>query len=202
VAIVIDRRQFLVRAACVLGAAVSPSVAAAVVRGLSAPRSPDRSVLSEPQRQLVARLSELVIPTTDTPGAIEAGVPAFIDQIVSEWYTAAERTIFLDGLAALEAESRTRHAQPFLECSEPEQVALLEWAQAQAPAPETGMTAMFHPLLAEDAPFFPKLRELTVVGYYTSRVGAAQELAYVAMPGRYDGDYPAARVGRAWSTAD
>jgi hypothetical protein len=199
---VIDRRQFLLRAACVLGAAISPSVMAAVVRELGAPRSPTRSLLSDAQRLLVARLSELVIPTTDTPGAIEAGVPDFIDQIVSEWYTEAERTIFLDGLTALEAESRTRHGKPFLECSEAEQVALLEWSQAQAPPRETGMTAMFQQMLAEDAPFFPKLRELTVVGYYTSRIGAAQELAYVEIPGRYDGDYPAARLGRAWSTPE
>lgn len=48
-------------------------------------------------------------------------------------------------------------------------------------------------------PFFRQLKELTLAGYYTSRVGMTQELLWLASPGRYDGDIPLEQVGRAWA---
>ena len=51
----------------------------------------------------------------------------------------------------------------------------------------------------QHAPFFNKIKELTVLGYYTSEVGATRELAYNPVPGKFDGDYDYAKVGRQWS---
>ena len=51
----------------------------------------------------------------------------------------------------------------------------------------------------QNTPFFTKLKELTVLGYFTSEVGAKQALAYNPMPMRYDGDYDFDKVGREWS---
>ena len=53
--------------------------------------------------------------------------------------------------------------------------------------------------LAQARPFFPWLKELTLVGYYTSEIGASQELRYVHVAGRYDGDVPYRQIGRAYS---
>ncbi len=54
---------------------------------------------------------------------------------------------------------------------------------------------------AEGPPFFRQLKELTLAGYYTSEVGATQELQWLAAPGRYDADLPLAEAGtgRAWA---
>lgn len=51
----------------------------------------------------------------------------------------------------------------------------------------------------EAPPFFRQLKELTLAGYYTSEVGATEELQWVASPGRYDADVPLSEVGRAWA---
>ena len=51
----------------------------------------------------------------------------------------------------------------------------------------------------DGVPFFRQLKELTLAGYYTSEVGATQELQWLAAPGRYDADVPLAEVGRAWA---
>ncbi len=48
-------------------------------------------------------------------------------------------------------------------------------------------------------PFFRQLKELTLSGYYTSEVGATQELQWIEAPGRYDADVPLSEVGRAWA---
>ena len=48
-------------------------------------------------------------------------------------------------------------------------------------------------------PFFRQLKELTLAGYYTSEVGATEELRWNAAPGRYDADVPFSEIGRAWA---
>ena len=49
-------------------------------------------------------------------------------------------------------------------------------------------------------PFFRTMKELTLLGYYTSQIGATQELKYAQVPGRFDGCVPFSSIGRAWST--
>jgi hypothetical protein len=51
-----------------------------------------------------------------------------------------------------------------------------------------------------ELPFYVKLKELTVLGYYTSELAAQSELVYLPVPGRYDGDFLFAEIGRQWTT--
>ena len=48
-------------------------------------------------------------------------------------------------------------------------------------------------------PFFRTLKELTITGYYTSKIGATVELHYLPVPGHYEGCVPLARIGRSWA---
>jgi hypothetical protein len=194
----IGRREFLWRATAALGAAMSASVAAAVAAGAGAgaKTAGDGAAQSDEQRARLARLAELISPTTDTPGAVGAGVPAFVEEVVTAWYRPAERAAFLAGLTALAAEGRRRHGTAVAECTPAEQTALLAWSLEQA---GDYRPPQFRTEPDTQAPFFWQLRGLTIVGYYTSQVGATAELRYVPIPGRYDGDYPFAEVGRAWS---
>ena len=59
--------------------------------------------------------------------------------------------------------------------------------------------ALLERLDREAAPFFRSLKELTLVGYYTSEIGATRELHHAPVPGRYDGCVPLAQVGRTWA---
>src|SRR6185312_15202815 len=69
------------------------------------------------ERSLIAELSQVILPATDTPGAIEAGVPAFLEKIVFEWYSPGERRLFLAGLRELGEESSKRYKCDFAHCS-------------------------------------------------------------------------------------
>nr|WP_101760607.1 gluconate 2-dehydrogenase subunit 3 family protein [Oceanicoccus sp. KOV_DT_Chl] len=86
------RRDAVKTLMLMLGGSLSPSVAMALK---SEPKLRAAGTgFSDVQRQLVSMMSERIIPTTDTPGAIAAGVPAFIEEIVFDWYTENERKIF------------------------------------------------------------------------------------------------------------
>ena len=147
---------------------------------------PSASKLDEAQQHLVAELAELIIPRTETPGAIDAGVPTFIDHIVSDWYTPVERTIFLEGLTTIASAGPARR------------VAALQSLEQQASSysPPPGTSVFGKP--DERSPFFFKLKLLTVLGYYTSEIGATSELAFNPAPGRYDGNVDFATVGKQW----
>jgi hypothetical protein len=119
------------------------------------------------QLALVATLSELIIPTDDhSPGAIAAEVPAFIDLMVSE-SPAETKSLWADGLAAVNTLSQRQHAVPFGEASADQQVALLT---------EISRNEM-KPVTLEER-FFKALKNLTIDGYYTSKIGIHQELKY------------------------
>ena len=146
-------------------------------------------------------LAALVIPATDTPGAIEAGVPAFIDRLYSDWYSDQERQIFAGGLAQLEDYCLEHYGQAFVKCSATQQTEALSAADHESRDYQVrrGITFFTGLDIGPDAPFFIKLKHLTVIGYYMSEVGATQELVYKPTPHHYDGDYDFAKVGRQWS---
>lgn len=139
--------------------------------------------LDPQQGELVATIADLIIPATDTPGARAAGVHQFIDLTLAEWYDAADRQRFLAGLADVDARAQAAHGAPFLRCTPAQQAAVLTALDEQLAAQRDAKTA-------PDKPFFQMLKGLTLVGYYTSEIGATQELHSQIVPGRYDACAP------------
>ena len=91
----------------------------------------------------------------------------------------------------------------FLLVSDAQRIAALQAAEAQAADYQSPMGGGFSAAMAkfvdEQSPFFTKIKELTVTGYYSSEVGATEEMAYNPMPMRYQGDYDFSEIGRHWS---
>jgi hypothetical protein len=195
----VNRRDAVKAIGVLLGTAVTPSVARAVGAGYRAPAPgvPYR-VLTPQQGELLATLAEHIIPTTDTPGARAARVDAFIDGLLADIFTAEEREHFLEGLTDVDTRTNTAHGTNYLKATPVQQVGLLTSMQGEAAVTPTGRPRRRRSGPAPRA-FFPWLKELTLVGYYTSEIGASQELRYVHVAGRYDGDVPYRRIGRAYS---
>jgi hypothetical protein len=141
------------------------------------------------QAATVSVAGDCIIPTTDTPGATEAGVPEFIDVIVGEWYEPGEREQFLAGLADLDRRSASSGGR-FIELNAEQQLAVLSQVESEALAARTANPK-------SPAPFWVRLKSLTLYGYYTSAAGTLQELDRPTIPGRFDGceHLPAARPG-------
>jgi hypothetical protein len=143
--------------------------------------------LSPHQNETVTAIAEMIIPRTETPGAADAGVPAFIDLIVTEWYTDEQRAWFLDGLADVDARAQHGFATDFVECSPDQQAEILTelGAKMLADAELTkGQTDNDDPKLPDN--FYRTLRNLVLTGYYTSEAGATAELNYQIIPDHFD----------------
>jgi hypothetical protein len=157
-----------------------------LIRGM--PQDQAFLVLSEHQNAMVTALAELIIPETDTPGATAAQVNRFIDIMLAEWFDGEDREEFLAGLAALDARSRDRLGAPFLDLEETRQVGLLGEL-------DDDVTALREAGLPTDDNFFSRMKWLTMYGYYTSEVGATDELEQVIIPGSYEPCAPVRRGG-------
>jgi len=202
----IDRREALRRAALLLGGALAAPTVAGVLAGCRASRAPEGAwapqALTRDQAELLAALAEHILPETDTPGARAAGVHRFIDALLAESYSPLERTRFLAGLAAVDARAVSASGRPFLQCAAGDQRALLEALDREALAsPPVPLSTTWRGGTPHEpvAPFFRTLKELTLVGYYTSEIGATRELHHAPVPGRYDGCVPLAQIGRTWA---
>jgi hypothetical protein len=149
--------------------------------------------LTPEQNDLVVHLTEMILPATDTPGAKAARVNAFIDLILTDWAPDEDREHFLAGLADVDARSREAHGVAFLEATPDQQLALMTAME------EDALTAAAEEAPGAPPPFFSMLKQLTLLGYYTSEIGATEELQWIAAPGRYDGCLPLEEVGRAWA---
>jgi hypothetical protein len=153
-------------------------------------RRADMAFFTDAQREAVTAFSDLIIPTTDTPGAIEAGVVEYIELMVSEWYDSEERERFMRGLAHLDEHAESTTGVRFAYAGDDRQMAILK-----------GMEAEGRALLDADSDaaesFFHQARALVMHGYYTSEIGMKEELLFVGLPGRYDGYAPLSQISRA-----
>jgi hypothetical protein len=123
--------------------------------------------LEPAQLALLSAAAEGMVPTTNTPGAIAAGVPAFIALLYAEWMLPAERAAFIAGLADLDRDCSAHTGHAFADCDQAQQLTLLrQWDATAARARREGTTL----------PYFAQLRTLVLIGYYTSEVGQVQEL--------------------------
>lgn len=130
------------------------------------------------ERALVAAMCDAIIPRTDTLGALDVAVPAFVEFITAEWMTEAERAEFREGLAALEAHAVERQGRSWPALDAVQRIAELDWA-ALPDEPE---------LPARKA--YRRLRGHALHGYLTSERVRREVLKVNITPGRYRGDVP------------
>lgn len=193
----LTRRQALRRVGALLGGMVSAPTVAGVLSGCERQTGPhwSPSLLSAEQNEMIATMAEIIIPETDTPGARAANVNRFIDALVGESYPPEDRKQFMAGLQNTQDRCEETYGASFVDCSEEEQREFVAELDEETFGLGTDEADRDNPS------FFRSLKELVIVGYYTSEVGASQELRTNAVPGYYDGDVPYEEIGRAWSGA-
>ena len=199
-----DRREAIQRTAIILGYAISAPALNGVLIGCKAdPRLEFKpNFFNNEQAAAVSEISEIIIPKTNTPGAIDAGVPGFIDSLIGEVYTKDERDTFLKGLNDFNSDARSNYGDDFFRCSLEQRIELFKRHHDKAIATSAGggPTGWWNAGSAVEKPWILIMKELTLLGFFTSEVGATQVLQYNQVPGPYQGCVPLTQVGKAWAT--
>ncbi|MDP3494327.1 MAG: gluconate 2-dehydrogenase subunit 3 family protein [Hyphomonadaceae bacterium] len=198
-----DRRELLHRASILLGGAISASTAAGVLAGCVA--TPEQTATAQPpqggflkagEMAIIAAMADQIIPRTDTPGALDAGVPAYIDRMATGYYSDIDRGVLRGGLIQIATDTMEFRGKSFDELSSDDQILLMkkyDQAQYEQTRRNAGITgAVPH--------FFRMIKELTIIGYCVSEPGATKLMKYSQTPGPYRGDVPYAEIGKAWAT--
>ncbi len=183
----LTRRDALKGAVALLGGTITAAQlgllrqSIAAVADDAAPR-----YLDSKQLETVTRIVDIVIPETDTPGAVSAGVPKFIDLLLSEWASTERQKAFIAGLGAIDDRAQQAGADSFIDSDFRDQVELLRSLDREA--------------FADGAPdtFFRGFKKLILFAYFSSKPGATQALRFDPFPGNYEPCLPLGDDDRAW----
>lgn len=216
-----NRRELLQMVATMTGMAVIGGEAFAVHAEASVSNA---SALSHAGLRFSARdinlldeIAETIIPKTDTPGAKAAKVGRFMEIMVRDCYTSAQQAAFLDGLKNFPGLCLAQYQKSFFSMNPKQRHELLVSLEKEAKSFNAGQSErdkeLRHALENENKDnnfalqkefeslpkhFYTMVKQLTLLGFFTSETGTTKTLRYIAVPGRYDGNVPYIKGQRAW----
>jgi len=200
------RREAIQRLSIIFGGTVSAPVLSGILGGCSVASGPQdfspRS-LSADQLEVVGLLADSIIPRTDSPGALDAGVDRFIDTLLTDFYSVENRRVFLTELSEFIQRADTENDKKFVNLTLEKRNEFVTAIDAETfPSSEEKIPLDYddvdEPAAPDHKPFFWQLKELVLAGYYTSEVGATQELHIAPFSG-WQGDIPLDSVGKSWA---
>jgi hypothetical protein len=191
------RREALQQLILLVGAGAAAPALLRGGRAHAGPQAPAK-FFTPSQALLVSEVAEIMIPRTATPGAKDVGVPEFIDVVLLNVYAPVDRARYLEGLGAFGALAVQTYGRPFLQLDSGERAALVQSVHDAAVAEELKQKALHAPVTR---PFILMTKELAMLGFFSSEIGATQVLQYVAIPGSYHGCLPLSQAGNGKSWA-
>lgn len=139
-------------------------------------------------------VAETIIPTTDTPGAKAAKVGEFMQVMVTDCYEEKDQKIFIEGLNNVNEAAQKKFTSEFKKLTAAQRTELLSEIDQEA--------AAYAKAKKKEDPnhYFTLMKQLTLLGYFSSEIGATQALRYVAVPGKYEGCIDYKKGDKAWAS--
>jgi hypothetical protein len=148
---------------------------------------------SEKDVALLDEIAETILPATKTPGAKAAKCGQFMTTMVNDCYEERDQKIFRDGLNKIQDFSEKEYNNKFTDLNSDQRHALLVKLDNEQKSASKE--------LKPDQPkhYFRLMKELTLLGYFTSEIGCTQARRYVETPGRYEACIPYKKGDKAWA---
>ena len=161
---------------------------------------------------LLDEVGETILPATSSPGAKAAQVGEFMKLTVTDCYSPAERDIFTKGIVELQDACKKMHGRSFMACSAEDRTALLMKLEGESREHNKKLIEKEKSLREEamkenkevkfvstPGHYYTMMKQLTLLGFFTSKPGATEALRYIAVPGKYDGALPYKKGDKAFS---
>ncbi len=178
----IDRREAIRRVSALLGGAalIGEGALWASCSSRESARTASIGAFSPADIAFLDEIAETILPETQTPGARAAGVGPFMALMVTDCYEALDQQIFHAGLKQLDDASRKATGSSFISASPEERLSVLQALDREQKA------YMDAKQPDESNHYFRMMKELALLGYFTSQIGCTRAQRYVESPGRYD----------------
>jgi len=175
------------------------ALAVAAEQGTSLFAAADVAVLDE--------IAETILPETSTPGAKAAKTGAFMALMVTEAYDARQQQVFRAGLGQVDEACRKAHGVAFMQATPAQRLSVVEALDREqqsamdARTPTRTNRAPAAPAAPDEpAHYFRMMKELALVGYFTSEIGYTKAMRYRESPGRFDPCAPHAPGDKIWAS--
>jgi len=189
-----NRREALSRVAIIMGGTIVGGVAF-----LEGCKTSDKKIavglpLTKEQIAFLDEIAETIIPATDTPGAKDAKVGEFMQVMVTDCYDEGDQKIFLAGITTVDVVSNKKFQKDFLSLSAEQRKELLTEVDKEAKDYAASKKK------EDPNHYFTLMKQLTLLGFFSSEPGATKALRYIAIPGKYEGCIPYKKGDKAWAT--
>jgi len=187
-----DRREAVTKIAWLLGGTVL-GAELFMQEGCKSTSEKVSELFSTEQIGFLDEVGDTIFPATSSPGAKSAGIGQFMAVMVKDCYLPRDQKVFTKGLTQLDKASRKKNGKKFLECDPKQRTAVLVDLDNEQKA--------YQKTKKKEDPnhYFRMMKELTMLGYFTSEVGATKALRYLPVPGKYEGDVVYKKGEKAWA---
>jgi hypothetical protein len=220
----ITRREAILRVSVMLGG-IALVGGTSILTGCRAEPNTDAPFTAD-EIAYLDEVADTMLPATKTPGAKAAKTGAFMALIVTDSYSATERKTFRDGMRKLDDATRKAHNLSFMAATPAQRLSVLQAVDREQqnegsarkdaaqkkykamltdtrteaqPSPSDAGTATA--ITAEPAAhYFRMMKELALLGYFTSEIGCTQAQRYVETPGRFEPCVPYHVGDKAWAS--
>ena len=158
---------------------------------------------------MLDEIGETIIPATNTPGAKATQIGEFMKTMVTDCYTQDQQKIFTAGMAGLNDACKKVNDKNFMDCSLEQRKSFLITLEKEAKEyntkrDEKEKTAKENAKMNPDyigmpSHYYTMMKQLTLLGYFSSEIGSKQALRFLPIPGKYDGAYPYKKGDKAWA---
>jgi len=157
---------------------------------------------SEKTIALLDEIGETILPRTKTPGAKDVAIGKFMQTMVTDCYYANDQEIFMKGLDELQQQSKQQFSKSFMDCTTVQRTGLIKKIDSAAKeynnkkfaydSERNDKTKGTLQYKKDEMPnhWFTMVKQLALLGFFTSKKGASEALRYIAVPGKYEGDVP------------
>lgn len=194
------RRDALKQTTLIFGYTVTAGSLGSILSGCkqSANAKWNSSIFGEDEVKSLSKIVDLMLPATDTPGALELGIDQFVDQCVTRIFNKEDQEQLAKDLVSFNQTCKEDYGNIVADCSAENQhkiMAALEKSITEVPPSFWGQSIDENAVI----PFYSHIKELTLLGYFTSERIGKEELSHLPIPGEYLGCIPLSEVGNNWS---
>lgn len=182
----LDRRALMARMLFIVGATTFTGIGPDAF-AKSTKRA--RRYHANPAFKLLEAMADTIIPRTDTPGAVDVGVPQLLDAMLKNWASESRRTEMTQALMQMDNKAKQLHGSSFVSLEPTKRHQLLAAHDIEALKVKPGKPARSkHSMISgpnHSDPGYAKLKELIVLLYYMSEPALTRELSYIHSPGEW-----------------